>query len=179
MLTLEVFRQTPEYIECSDKVRLWLVALVENGFDYTAATRTAFTAKDPVKYGHAVRNWPTVRAALAVYREMSAFDIWVADVQRASRRKNTTIAHIQALKLRADAMGWNAEGLSARLNAKPAAAIAKPQAVRIPPADPSAPKVFKVGDRVTERDEDGVLHVGIVRAVDASGQITDAEEFTS
>ena len=34
----------------------------------------------------------------------------------------------------------------------------------------------KIGDRITKRDDEGVLHIGIVTAVDADGGVLDAEE---
>src|SRR5665213_1255787 len=142
MMTLDELKQTPEYADCSDKMKLFLVTLIENGFNYTAATRAAFKTKDPAKYSWAVRNWPAVRHALNVYRGWSAFDIWMDAVQRASRNRKVTIAQLQALKLQSDAMGWNSDGLDQRLHGKPippiqpAAAISKPQAPRTSAAAP-------------------------------------------
>jgi len=47
VITLAELQQSPEYVACSDKMKFWLVTLIENGFDYTAATAVAFTCKYP------------------------------------------------------------------------------------------------------------------------------------
>lgn len=181
VMTLAELQQTPEYADCSDKMKLWLGTLFENGFDYVAATAAAFTCKDPQAFSSSVRQWPAVRAVLNVYRGLSAFDIWMEDVQRASRSRRTTTAQIQALKMQADAMGWNAEGPDARLRQATAPARPKPSSdAGLREAEsvggPAAPKRFKVGDRVVEKDDQGVVHVGIVTKVDDAGQILDGEE---
>jgi hypothetical protein len=161
-MTLDEFKQTPEFDACSDKVKLWLVTAIENGFDYTAATRAAFTAKDPQKFSYAVRNWPAVQAALNVWRGMSPFDIWFGAAQKAGRSKKTSIAQIQALKMQADAMGWNAEGLDRRLHGRDAQASAagdsKPQPVAPAPRRSRIGMVIPYGTgwvKVTTEDENG------------------------
>ncbi len=180
VMTLAELKETPEFADCSDKMKAWIVAVIVNGFDYTAATAATFACKYPQAFSHSVRQWPAVRATLNVYRGMSAFEIWMEDVRRAARRRKTSISQIQALKLQADAMGWNSEGLDERLHGKKpkvsdAAETSKPPApASVPPA---TPKRFKVGDLIVERDDQGVEHRGRVLAVDTEGAITDAEEF--
>jgi len=85
-MTLDEFKRTQEYAACSDKMKLWLVTLIENGFDYIAATAAAFNAKNPRVFSYAVRNWTKVRAALNLYLGRSEQDAFLEELQKTIRR---------------------------------------------------------------------------------------------
>ena len=86
VLTADELKQTPEFLACSPKMRVWLLALLENGFDYPAASAAAFNCTFPEKFGYAVRNWPAVRAALAVVFRWSDRDVMLDEIKRDIRR---------------------------------------------------------------------------------------------
>jgi len=100
VMTLDELKRSPEYAECSDKMKRWLVTLIENGFDYTAATATAFTCKYPEKFSHSVRKWPAIRVALNRYLGRSEQDVFLADLQETIRRApKGSDRHVRALAL--------------------------------------------------------------------------------
>jgi hypothetical protein len=86
VITLSDLQASPEYLACSSKMRLWLTTLIENGFDYPAATAAAFNCKNPRVFSYAVRNWTKVRAALNLYLGRSEQDAFLDDLQKTIRR---------------------------------------------------------------------------------------------
>jgi hypothetical protein len=85
-ITLSDLQTSREYLACSSKMRHWLTILIENGFDYPAATAAAFDCKNPRVFSYAVRNWPKVRAALNLYLGRSEQEAFLDDLQKTIRR---------------------------------------------------------------------------------------------
>jgi hypothetical protein len=159
VLTADELKQTPEFLACSPKMRVWLLALLENGFDYTAASAAAFNCTFPEKFGYAVRNWPAVRAALAVVFRWSDRDVMLDEIKRDIRR--APVGSDRRVR---------AQAIYARLRydlPPEADEHAVPTGKPIPA--PTS-KAFYVGQLVTHRDSNGVVHTGRVVAVDATGK---------
>ena len=136
-MTLEEFKLTPEYAACSDKMKLWLVTLIENGFDYTAATASAFDCTYPRVFSYAVRNWAKVRAALNLYLGRSEQDVFLDELQKTIRRAplgSDRQVRAQALYAR---LKWNVQSPASEEPEAPATSISKSKALA--PADPRIP----------------------------------------
>jgi hypothetical protein len=76
-LAVDEWHASKEYLQCSVKQRLWLGALVSNGFDYTAATVAAFgckSVKNAQIFSYAVRRARAVKAALNLYLRKTELD---------------------------------------------------------------------------------------------------------
>jgi hypothetical protein len=84
-MPLAQFKQSPEFRACTDKQQRWLLALVETGGDYTAATLTAYGSKNARQaqvFSYAVRDVPRVKAALDFYRGLTPLDVLLEEVTR-------------------------------------------------------------------------------------------------
>ncbi len=83
-ITIEEFKQTPEFQTCSPKMRLWLLTLISNGFDWTEATITAFESKDRAqaqRFSYAIRNWRKIRTALDLYLGKTPMEVLLEEVE--------------------------------------------------------------------------------------------------
>jgi hypothetical protein len=100
VMTLSDLQASKEYLACSAKMRVFLTTLIENGFDYPAATAAGFNCKNPRVFSYAVRNWAKVRAALNLYLGHSEQDIFLDELQQTIRRApKGSDRHVRALAL--------------------------------------------------------------------------------
>lgn len=188
VISMTQFLTAPEFLACSAMQRQWVRTLVESGFNYEFANAAAFphlTARRALLYGYAVRRQPHIVAALYAYLGTTDADVLKAQrqdsVQQLLRKVRFQIKYVEAGSVAAQRFLAQEERLllggRTRMEDGDEDEIPKPQTPA--PTPEAAPKRFKAGDRVTERTGDGVLHVGIVKAVDTDGQIVDAEEVTA
>lgn len=171
-----------EYLKCRPNHRAWIRAYLETGSEVIATEQTYHCANHLSAYSlsYQVRNAARVRAALECWFGTSK-QMLLEDTHRLLLHAvpGSIAAQRLSSRLHTLILGTKAEPYVEE-NSKPQAAASQaPAPASIPPASVDAPKRFKVGDRVTERDEAGVLHTGVVTAVDTDGQITGADELPS
>jgi hypothetical protein len=177
--TLHEFQATPEYLACTPKMQVWLTTLIESNFDYKLATATAYNCKNLRQahvFSYAVRKWPIIRAALNVYLGKSERDSFLEDLEQTIRRApkgSDRQVRAQALYARMKfgvSTPDNDEPTSAR---DPQTVTSKPETL----ATSDEPIRFYVGQIITDRDEQGILHTGRVLSVDEHGKFIDVEEI--
>lgn len=156
-LSIEALRREHCYLILSAKQQRLIDVYLATG-DKAKAVQVAFNCKPAsarvMQYTYFRK--PNVIACLAVASGADAErEKFNAELTKAIRNPRTTRNQISALKLFAETHGYL---MSA--------------------ADDETPR-FKVGDRVTQRDDAGMLHAGIVRALDADGVPSEIEEVAS
>jgi hypothetical protein len=178
-MTFDELKQSPEYAACSDKMKLWLQTLISSDFNYTLATVTAFQCKSTrqaAMFSYAVRNWAKVRAALNLYLGRNEQDVFLEDLAQTIRRApKGSVAQVRAQALYAR-MKF---GVSTPDNDEPTPARDQQTVTNKSeaPITSGEPTRFHVGQIITDRDENGVVHTGRVLSVDADGQFIDVEEI--
>jgi hypothetical protein len=157
-LSISEFHQTATYTALTIQQRRLVDAYLTNGNDRIAAVHTAFRCKENSArvMSHRYFSNGNIIAALAVANgsdpDRAQFEIALA---RAIKNTKTTRNQISALRLWAETKGYFLS-LS-----------------ETPKGDDTR---FAVGDRVTQRDDTGVVHVGIIRALNAAGVPSEIEE---
>lgn len=181
-LTLAELKATTVWTDLTSKQKVLVETFIQNGGDRVKAMLAAYAIKSPETarvLAYEYFTSPRVVACLTAYFQGDPLEDFKADVRAAYRNKDLSVAQVRALELHAKINGWASDSLPSFSKAEPE--NIKPTSKAAPAVDnavggPIAPKRFAVGDRVTERDEQGVLHKGIVTKVDEAGQIVDADE---
>jgi len=152
--------------------KLWVVVFVATG-SALEATKTAYKAKSEVNarvLSYELAKNPKIIAALDAAQGVvrSERDMLVAEVKaqlRAAERGS-----IAASKLAAQLERLLLPGVSNAVNASPEAEDSSAETPKIQ---------FHVGQRVTQRDTEGILHTGIVKAIGQDGLPIQIEEIQS
>jgi hypothetical protein len=180
-LTLDQLRAEQCYIELTPKQKKMVDHFIISNGDRVASVMAAYATKSEANARVLAYEFfasPRVVACLAAYFQNDPFEDFKAEVRKAYRNKKLTVAQVSALKLHADLNGWGSALLPDQ-HGRDAAKPDEPAATEKAPTLPAnaGPQRFKIGDRVTERDDQGILHIGRVTAVDSDGQVLDAEEI--
>jgi hypothetical protein len=175
---LTVLAASAEWRHLTRQQKLWLTAYLTNGSDVLAATRHAYpdaTAKSQAVMAHQILHAPGIIDALDVWKWraenartqlLSQAEYQLARCEPGSVSAQRLLAQIERLTL------GISHGRRALEDEDPNEPVAEP-----PIAGPAP--VFTVGMRVTERVAAGVVHIGIVKALDASGRPSKIEEVLS
>jgi hypothetical protein len=179
-LTLEQLHETQCFIGLTSKQKRLVEAFVESNGDKTASVLAAYAVKNARNaqiLASQVFASPAVVACLATYYQDDPLESFKAEVRRAYHNKKLTVAQVRAMTLHADLNGWGSASLPKdSLHGRDVEPSTEdPEENLQAPADPE----FYIGQRVTERDSAGVEHVGIVKALDASGRPSEIEEVKS
>jgi hypothetical protein len=142
----EEFHSSKEYLSLTSGQRKWVDIFIETS-DPNRATREAYGASDDAyvaMFTRKIESSSRIIAALDLFYGRSPREKFLRDLQNdISRSKG--IAKVEARRLYAK-MVFGVDG------------------------SPSAEaQRFNVGERITERDSDGVEHVGVIRSLDAFG----------
>src|SRR5258708_5720615 len=101
VMTRTEFEATPEFLSCTPKQHVWLRTLIENGFDYTAATEAAYGCSNPRNarlFGYAVRRQVRIVAALQVYLGTTPREALLEEVLRGLKHTELgSVAHSRLL----------------------------------------------------------------------------------
>ncbi len=168
-MTLDELKETSEFAALSERMKLWMATLIETG-DYTKATTTALNCKYPRTYSYSTRKWPVVRAALDKFFGKTPREMLIEEVtahlrcaEPGSVAAQRLIAQKERLLLggKPEVVETSADNDDEVTDSAPAAKISAK---------------FYVGQLVTERGPDGVLHTGRVLSIDADGFPGEIEE---
>jgi hypothetical protein len=149
--------------------KVWVTAYLSNGSDALAATRTSYptaTEKSIRCMSYELRKVPEIVACIEFYHGGVTREVLLSEVREAIRKAEPgSIAH---------------QRLLAQLERLALGEKSQPEVDDEPHKDsqPNAKNTFHIGQRVTQRDEaTGILHTGVVRAIDPDGKPTQIEEI--
>ena len=164
-LTLDQLQREKVFLCLTPRQQRLVIAYLTNGHDKIAAIKSAFDCKSSsvriMSYNYF--NKRQIVAVLAVAAggdpEREQFDL---DLHRAIQNPRTTRNQISALRLMAQTRGYIVS--------------AEPAADAVDETETPSTHTFKIGDRVTQRDDAGIEHVGIVRRIDDEGRAIEIAE---
>ena len=115
-LTLTEVEQTQEYQQLTPKQRLFVATYCDGGlrngvYDPVFATQIAYKCKNPESarvMSYALMGNIKIVAALNRHFNAEPIEQFIVEVDRAIRNKSLSIAQLQALKLKADLLGFSA-----------------------------------------------------------------------
>lgn len=184
-MTLDALRETAEFQHLTPKmagfVLSYLQGLVQTGIsDPTAATLASYNCKSPetarVLGCQLLVNFKIV-TVMNRFFGTSPERAFLQAVERAVYKRKLKISQIRALELQCRANGWACGVFKYNGVAEIEPSVEPPTKVPEGAKDSASPATkFYVGQRVTQRDDQGVLHTGIVREIDADGTPTSIEE---
>jgi hypothetical protein len=146
--------------------KTWVLEYLSNGHDAIAAARVAYPSALPhsqVCISYQVAQSPAVQDVLEFWKWRDARSALIAICQKNLRaaEPGSTAAGKFAVQLERLTLGV-VNSNKAQFQ-DPDAPVAEPRVETV------AAPAFIIGQRVTERDAEGVLHVGVVVAVSADG----------
>ncbi len=153
VITTAEFHASREFLALTEGQRKWVDIFIETS-DANRATREAYSATDDAYIAMFTRKTetsPRILAALDLYFARSPREKFLRDLQL-DIKQSKGVARVEARRLFAKVTGL-IDGVPVEIEPR-----------------------FKVGDRVTQRDDAGIVHMGIVRAIDADGCATQIEE---
>jgi hypothetical protein len=172
--------QSPQWAALTDSQRVWVTQFIATG-SALLATQAGYKAKSEANarvLSYELAKNPSILAALdiaagKVSPAKTARERLIATEQRQRKQLIATVRK-QLKAAIADHSHIAAEKLTAQLERLQLGV--KPEADE--PSGVSQPKAeaFKVGQLVTQRDSEGILHTGKVLAIDAEGRATEIEE---
>ena len=181
---LKIVTETREFHRCTKQQRAFVVAFLKSG-DSQQAVDLAYPSahsrsRRSLKYQ--VLRAPAVVECLEIwaYRNPDAARAHLVRTireQLKAAEPGSTAAGKFAVQLERLILG--VKGTNAAHFQDPDEDPNEPSTDSQPAVEQSAAPKFFVGQRVTERDQAGIEHVGIVRALDASGLPTEVEEVKS
>jgi hypothetical protein len=172
-LTLDELRATESYFELTPKQQKLVEVFIETNGDRVKAVMAAYATKSEKNarvLAYQVFDSPRVIECLSAYFQDDPMEDFKRDVRKAYHNKKITVAQVQAMTLHAKLNGWGTASLPS-MHGRDAEPAPSPK----PPPE-TVPQFF-VGQRLTERDAQGIEHVGIVRALDADGRPSVVEEI--
>jgi len=159
-MTKEEFRASKEFLALTDKQRRWVDVFVDSQ-DAALATRIAYGDHTDSPYRamltRKVESSPRVIAALDLYFARSPREKFLRDLEN-DIKHSTGVARIEARRLYAKIMGL--------VDGSPMA------------AGEASSGQYCIGQLVTQRDNEGVLHTGTVAELDANGRPTRIETIS-
>jgi hypothetical protein len=181
-MSLAELSQTVEFGHLSPKMAVWVRTYVQSfldtgTFDPLVATQAAYectTEASARTFGYQLLAHPKIILVLNRFFGTSQERASIRQVERAISNRRLSVAQIQALRLYSDLQGWSS-GIKCSGPSKPKAESGEPHVIDRGPTE--GPPKFYVGQRVTQRDDEGVLHTGQVLAIDAEGKPTQIEEI--
>lgn len=167
-----------EFQALSPRQKIWVQTLLESGektgtYDFVEATKTAY----PDAHGRSIivrssqlQSHSKIKEILGIYfgRPEAECDPFFSELKRAIRRSIKQDGKISTAVQRAITFYAAKTGMSALPKESPEVAT----------EEASVPAKFHVGQRITEKDSDGVSHVAEILAVDAEGRVTEWKEVT-
>ena len=169
---LQKLRETPEWSFLSDKQSRFCARYLESGlagnYDAKSAMRSAYdssSAKNLSCLTYEVLANPRVRAVLAIHFRQAPIDVFLADLEKTIRKEKGT-AKVEALKLYAEIQDRKISGADVSKWGAPA------QRLTLECETAESSSRFNVGDICVQ---DGKKYR--VKAIDADGRPTDAEEI--
>lgn len=115
-LSLTELEQTQEYQQLTPKQRLFVATYCDGGirngvYDPVSATQMAYKCKTPESarvMSYALMGNIRIIAALNRHFNAEPIEQFLVEVDRAIRNKHLSVAQLQALKLKADLLGFSA-----------------------------------------------------------------------
>jgi hypothetical protein len=173
----EAIQDSTPWRALTEQQRRWCLAWLTNGHDFAKATALAYDCASPknaASLSYEVRRNKRVVSFLEFYRVLT---------QGAPSREEQIAGLLETIReapayeqSRARRLLAELTGHIAKSEANEPASDSQPNPEPRETHKADAPK-FYVGQIVTQRDGDGVLHTGRVLAVDANGQATQIEEI--
>ena len=167
-----------EFQALSPRQKIWVQTLLESGektgtYDFVEATKTAYPdahGRSIVVRSSQLQSHSKIKEILGIYfgRPEAECDPFFSELKRAIRRSIKQDGKISTAVQRAITFYAAKTGMSALQKESPEP---EPEPEEVP-----VPAKCQVGDRVEEKDQDGIVHVGIVTAVDDQGNATDWSE---
>lgn len=161
-MSLDNFKKTAEYLALSDLQRTWIVKLIMTG-DVRQATVESYSKAKRLgsnyitQLGSKNLASPHVRNALSTYYGWDDKQKFMADLE-ANIRTAKGADKVSLLSLKARMLGLVSGDDSALSAPKPASD-------------------WKIGQHVQQRDGNGVIHHGIILALNANGEPSQIEEI--
>jgi hypothetical protein len=107
----EALEATPEYQQLTRKQQLFVMTYCIGGYDFIAATQTAYNCKSIESarvMSYSLRSNIHIIAALNRHFNREPLEEFLIQVDRAIANKKISTAQINALKLKADLLGYSA-----------------------------------------------------------------------
>jgi hypothetical protein len=180
-MSLDELTHTVEFAHLSPKmgtfVRIYLQNFLDTGtFDPLSATKTGYDCKSDSSartFGYQLLSNPKIILCLNRFFGSSPEEAFLRQVEKAIYSRKLTIAQVRALELQCKLNGWeNGIPRSRDLHVTGSETDDESQ----PRAEASPAQKFFVGQLVTQRDGDGVVHTGRVLAIGPDGVPTQIEE---
>jgi hypothetical protein len=178
-ISWEALTASEQWRSLTPQQRAWVNAFVSNGGDPIGATRTAYHCKSERNarcLSYEVRKHPAVVAALGFWQGKTDRDLLIEQVRFQIRHAepgsvaaSRFIAQLERLILGGDQAVADGHGVSIEPEAKASVKSAVEH-------DASSATPFYVGQLVTQRDDEGVVHTGRVLVISADGKPTQIEE---
>ena len=108
-LSIRDLRRSQVFLELTPKLRTMIENYLANGYDKTAAVKSAYDCKSietARTMSFELFAKPSVQAVLAHYFQEDPREAFIREVDRAVRNPRVTDAQVEALRLQALANGW-------------------------------------------------------------------------
>ena len=172
----EALRQTVAFRRLTGQQQQFVLALISNGGDTIAACRVAYPKAKPesqVVMSYSVSQNPAVQDALEVYRWMDSRAALIELCKANLRACEPGSTAAQRLVTQLERLMFGITGSNRGRFIDPDAIHEEPEVEE--PVTPA--QTFVVGQRVTQRDDAGVVHIGQVMEIDADGKPSKIEEI--
>jgi hypothetical protein len=180
-MTLDELSKTVEFRSLSSAkmarwVSLYVQSYIDTGmFEMLPATKAVYVGRSDENLrirGYHLRKNPKVKAIVGLFLNAGKRDIDL-DLEEIQKHLDAAMpGSVSAQRLLSMKMSIK-RGIQPE---EPETAGTNVPANETPQTSPAAvTQPWKIGDRLTERDDAGVLHTGIVRTLDADGEPDDIE----
>lgn len=109
MLSLDELKETAEFIECTDRERMFVATYISNGHDGVHAVRTAYNCKNDdsaKKMAYRLMAHIRIIMVLARHRGEAPKSLFLRLLRRASYNRGMSASQLHAFRLYAEVCGW-------------------------------------------------------------------------